>query len=211
MCPLLISFCFRSWLKTTLSSLVAERLRKKYSQDREAVAAIFIQYDIVSNEVSFIEDFLVCLLCQLSAKHTCSDANCALYKDVFQYARACRVGQRTVNRIRLVRQALATCIASLDRSFLVLDGFDRCGPAVELVLEDEFPRLRAQGLKIMTTSRIPCLREPLKESYYDCDGENCEDPENRSICWVCQGCVKESYSFILCRDCKGAGQLCTTW
>ena len=190
---------------------MAERLREKYARDREAVAAIFIQYDIVCNETSFIEDFLLCVLRQLSAKHTCSRANCALHQDVLRYARACRVGQRTVNRIRLARQALETCIASLDQSFLVLDGFDRCSPAVELFLEDEFSRLRARGLKIMTTSRIPCLREPVKESYYDCDGENCENPENRKICWVCQGCIKESYSFVLCLGCKGAGQLCKTW
>ncbi len=48
-------------------------------------------------------------------------------------------------------------------------------------------------------------------SYYDCDGLECDYPENLKICWVCQGCVKDDYSFALCRDCKGKGELCKNW
>ncbi|KAH8893439.1 hypothetical protein GQ53DRAFT_745693 [Thozetella sp. PMI_491] len=200
--------------KTTLAALVASKLRDKFSGGRDAVASIFLQYDLRWNEVSFIEDFLVSVFHQLSAKHVCEAADgdgCRLYVEARRYTRAASVGLRAANRIKLIRQALETCVSALEHSFLIVDGIDRCNAAVSIFLEDEFARLRDKGLKVMTTSRIPCLREPLDTAYYDCDGPGCEDPRNCRICWACENCRTEDSFIVMCAACMKKGLLCENW
>ncbi|KAH6886272.1 hypothetical protein B0T10DRAFT_490924 [Thelonectria olida] len=194
--------------KTTFVALAARQLRSKYPSKGSAVASIFIVRDVRWSEATFIEDLLGSIFRQLKAGHTC-EGECEVNTALLEYVEACKGHQRGATRIRLIRRALDLCVASLDHAFLVLDGIDRCSPAVELFLEDEFPRLRASGLRILTTSRIPCLRMPARN--YNCDTHDCPEPDERLVYWLCQEPECKKLKIVVCVACKEKNVSCKNW
>ncbi len=197
-------------LKTTLATLALQRLRQSYSGERDAIAAVFIRDDVRWGEASFIEDFLLCIFRQLrEGIRSPLESDSVALRQYDKYLEARQLGQRNAARIKAIREALDLLIASLDNAFLIMDGFDRCSPAVDLFLEDEFPRMRRAGLRIMTTSRIPCLLEPFE--VYACDGLQCPMPRRRRVYWECQKCKLDDVSMDLCHVCIETQPVCRRW
>lgn len=125
-----------------------------------------------------------------------------------RYVNACQSDQQGAIRIKLIREALDACIETLDRAFLVVDGIDRCSPAVKL--ENELPRLRAKGLKVLTTSRIPSLQIPWMQFYCDACPDTEQDVE-RFVYWLCQRPECLTDLTTICVKCKEENKGCSIW
>jgi hypothetical protein len=197
--------------KTTLSALVARKLREKYTSKKDGVAIILVQADVQWNEASFVEDLLDSVFRQLAGDYEDAEVHNMLYSDYQNYLETRRLRQRSATRIRMLRKALHQLLSTLENAFLVFDGFDRCSHGVDLFLEEELPRLREKGLRIMTTSRVPCLTEPLEDA--NCDGNHgeCPEPGPHTIYWECQNCKSKEDCFILCPTCHSRGDICSNW
>ncbi|KZL65992.1 TOL protein [Colletotrichum tofieldiae] len=197
--------------KTNLSTLVAGMLEEAYNGDKEAVASIFIGMDVTSGGTAFLEDVLTSVFHQLSAKYAEVDGDAANAKYRL-YLEAWKHGHRDRHRIRLVRDALCLRLDMLEYKFLVIDDFDRCYPAVDLLLENELSLLAAKGLKVFLTSRISCLESfPLSPTCDSCQEEN-GSQEKLELFWGCESCegkgVKREETYTLCEDCVDSGKAC---
>ena len=194
--------------KTTLSAMVASHLRKTYAGEQDAVAAVFVHADVRWDTVSFIEDLLASIFRQLCKRLTAGESPALAEYSAYLHAR--RRGQRSATRFALLRQALTTRLSSSTNAFLVLDGLDRCTTGAALFVQEELTRLQRLGLRIMTTSRIPWLKESFRD--YCCDGgEECPEPDNPSVYWECQKCISTEDSFVVCHTCYFRGQPCLKW
>ncbi|KAI1502242.1 hypothetical protein F5X99DRAFT_427391 [Biscogniauxia marginata] len=187
--------------KTTVSALAAENLRLRFNHPKQAVTSIFIKSDILSNAASFIEDFMISIFRQLCSRHPGITNNSEVLTSYKSYLTACELRQRNAERLRLLRQALHSCISTFDRVFLILDDFDKCNEMAELFLEDELAKLRELGIKIMLTSRIQCRQEPPLKTFCDaCDADWLR------VYWECRICPNGS--FVLCAACQERGENC---
>lgn len=206
------------FFQTTLSSLVAKRLRNKYSGDGDAVAAVFVRTDVASGgSTAFVEDFLASVFRQLCARHAKvigdeddDAAHIAKYREYFE---ARDHGLRDARRIQLLRDALHLRLALLDHAFLVVDDFDRCSPAADLFLEGELAALTRLGLKVFLTSRVPCLATtPLDQACDSCEDEQLR-AKSRAVYWKCEECRRKrvKLAHILCQDCRDADKTCANW
>ncbi|KAK2049365.1 hypothetical protein LZ31DRAFT_627677 [Colletotrichum somersetense] len=92
-------------------------------------------------------------------------------------------------RMQILRDALHSCLDLLDHVFLVIDGIDRCSPAVELLLENELLSLAAKGLK---ESR-KCLGV-----YWICDACKESGAGGKDAHVLCQSCIAKG---ITCKNC----------
>ncbi|KDN70109.1 hypothetical protein CSUB01_11924 [Colletotrichum sublineola] len=112
-------------------------------------------------------------------------------------------------RIQLLRDALHSCLGLLDHAFLVVDGVDRCSPAVELLLENELLFLASKGLKVFLTSRIYCSRT---SPVVFCDSCPQESRKHLDIYWVCETCNDTGFGskdgHVLCQSCRDEGRTC---
>ncbi|KAK1964000.1 hypothetical protein LY78DRAFT_715649 [Colletotrichum sublineola] len=197
--------------KTTFSALLATHLKDDYSGRRDAVASIFVQRGVSSSGASFVEDVLASLLYQLCAKHTKIAADEAVTY-VAKYRQYFATGERGHSddiRIQLLRDALHSCLGLLDHAFLVVDGVDRCSPAVELLLENELLFLASKGLKVFLTSRIYCSRT---SPVVFCDSCPQESRKHLDIYWVCETCNDTGFGskdgHVLCQSCRDEGRTC---
>lgn len=171
------------------------------------MASIFIRSDVHFNASFFVEDFLRSIFRQLCASNTEIEMNASYVAHYKAYLEARTLQHRDVVRINLIRNALDSRIKSLDHKFLVIDDFDRCYPAIDLLLEQEMVRLQELGLKIMITSRIPCLNKTPTMHY--CDACPPKPFTYVSVYWQCQTC--EGAPFELCEPCKEQGEGCSKW
>ncbi|KAF6801240.1 TOL protein [Colletotrichum sojae] len=201
--------------KTTLSSLLVERLRRKHDGDGDAVAAVFVRTDVASGgSTAFVEDFLASVFRQLCVRHAKiyedEDDDAAHIEKYREYFEARNTGLRDARRIQLLRDALQLCLGILDRAFLVVDDFDRCSPAADLILESELAALALLGLKVFLTSRVPCLATvPLAQACDSCQDERLR-ATFRAVYWRCEECRRRrvKLAHILCQDCRDAGKTC---
>ncbi|KAI9708474.1 MAG: hypothetical protein M1820_003935 [Bogoriella megaspora] len=197
--------------KTTLSALAIRKLQELRGNDEKtAVASLFLRKDILSNDVNFVEDCLVSIYQQLNESDEGST------RAFQQYEEACRKGNRIMLRIEAIREALIDLLSSMDRAFLIVDDFDRCHPAAELIFRQQLAVLQQHHLKIMTTSRIPLwgadfVSESVVPEAMTCDGERCRNlykyfkgPPLR-LFWICASCT----DIIMCSSCIKDEPLCT--
>lgn len=159
-----------------------------------------MQTEVFSQEAAFVEDFLARIYHQLSISSNADD-NCI--EAYACYEKACELGNSATRRIKLIRDALIVRLSCVGRAFLVLDDFDRCSPALGLILEQELATLQHRGLSIMVTSRIPLLEYPDTAS---CDA--CQEYPIR-LYWSCQKC--DGDVFIMCHSCKEKEEVCQNW
>ncbi|KAK8074109.1 hypothetical protein PG994_005008 [Apiospora phragmitis] len=180
--------------KTTLSSIVVGKLR----EGPYCVASIYVQQDVACYEAAFAEDFLWAIYTQF-ARHVpnASSTHGEVEDHLVQYEKyvaACIVQQRGPYRINLIRSALHAIIPALPRqAFLIVDDIDRCSAAATIHVEEEISQLQHQGVKIMTTSRVPRIEESWTPAR--CDGQECSAKDPRPwthVYWVCEDCMQHS-------------------
>jgi len=195
--------------KTTLSAMVVSHLRESYAGEHDAVAALFVHEDVQLDGVSFLEDLLTSIFQQLCQEPTTPRGVDAALADYAAYLNARRQRQGAATRLALVRRALAARLSRLANAFLVFDGLDRCVPGTAFFVQEELTRLRRLGLRVMTTSRLPWLRDSFSD--YCCDGgDECPGPDNPRVYWECQKCLSAE-SFLVCCACYSRGCPCFTW
>ncbi|OCL11267.1 hypothetical protein AOQ84DRAFT_374160 [Glonium stellatum] len=186
--------------KTTLSALTKTHLLEKFRGTETFVASIFIQEDVISNDLAFLEDFLCSIYSQLTLASTSVDEITIESYEAYEDARY--AGKRAAHRINLIQKATHARLSNLHSAFLVLDGFDRCSPALGLLLERELSALHEQGMSIMLTSRLPVFEKP---EDITCDIHEPEELEEiLRFFWECTNCN----DCIMCFPCREKGSLC---
>ncbi|WQF83863.1 Putative AAA+ ATPase domain, P-loop containing nucleoside triphosphate hydrolase [Colletotrichum destructivum] len=196
--------------KTTLSAQVIEMLENKYKDDKEAVASIFLQADVVCGGSTFVEDILHSVFRQLCVKYSEADAKEDCVSKYRLYLDARRDGDSDgERRVRLVRDALLSRLGKLVRAFLIIDDLDRCSASDELLLENELSMMGIQGLKVFITSRIPCLKRASQS--VECD--SCPDKGVEiDVYWECESCKRRGLRpeevHVLCQVCRDGQRAC---
>ena len=177
-----------------------QRLKQKAQEIKSApIASIFIERDIPTSSVVFVEDLLDCIYHQLPDSGFDSDYH---YK---QYEVACQGGESTSKRITLLRKALHSRLKPSNYTLLVVDGYDRMSEGMQVLFDREFADLQAHRLRVMLTRRVPAFEVPV---WVRCDGHECE--ENRlKLYWMCKKCYKNQLDcYTLCYRCKEQGLGC---
>lgn len=136
---------------------------------------MFVDQDVSTGGVAFLEDFLACINRQFrkpgSGSHDAAE----------EYKKACLNGKSTSKRLDLIRAALHSQLETYDHTFLVLDGYDRVSQEVQCLLDHELSSLQDHRLRILQTRRVPIYDIPLDMS---CDGEDCEEFWGLNLYWV---------------------------
>ena len=154
----------------------------------------------MTNRGVFIEDLLWSIHHQLAIYAVGIDHESV--KCYSKYEKACHDGERSTTRINLLRRALCLRLAASDFSFFVLDGYDRLDEGLQWLVDRELADLQSQGLRVMTTRRVPVFEDPV-----DVKCDHCLKPY-LELYWECQNCKAEDYSYILCYDCRNNGVSC---
>ncbi|KAK1976454.1 hypothetical protein LZ30DRAFT_734607 [Colletotrichum cereale] len=193
--------------KTTFSALVATKLKNEYAGKRDATASIFLQTDVSSSGAAFVEGILKSVLNQLCVKHNkvATDEAAAYVAKHRQYSESGEHGYHD----DFLRDALHSCLSLLDHAFLIIDGVDRCSPAVGLLLENELISLAAKGLKVFLTTRIHC---PKTSPVVFCDSGPQEKRKRLGVYWTCDTCKERGFGSkdapVLCQSCRSKGRTC---
>lgn len=196
-----------------MSAQVKEMLENKYRDEKEAVASIFLQEDVVSGGSTFVEDILHSVFRQLCVKDSEADAKEDYVSEYRLYLDARRDGDSDgERRVRLVRDALHSRLGKLVRAFLIIDDLDRCSASDELLIENEISMMGVQGLKVFLTSRIPCLKRASQS--VECD--SCPDKGMEiDVYWECESCKKRGLRpeevHVLCQVCRDGQKACRNW
>ena len=178
---------------------VAKRLGAYYQGKNVAVVSVFIQADVSSNYIPFIEDFLGVIYGQLSKGAIGGDESDKPYE---RYKAACKDGLHCASRMSLIKNALSTKLETTEHSFLILDGYDHGDKTLQFLLDPELESLQRRGVSVMLTRRVPVFERPLFIMYCD----NCSTGYLQ-LYWVCQECDEDT-CFTLCYACKDTGPLC---
>ncbi|OCK96347.1 uncharacterized protein K441DRAFT_694885 [Cenococcum geophilum 1.58] len=185
--------------KTTLSALTVRYLHER-CHGADAVAAVFIRSDVLTNEAAFVNAFLLSIYHQLAASNFPHDSSSSAYLNGHGVRENAK---RAAPCIDSIRNALYSRLSDLNRTFLVVDDFDWCSPALRLLLIEELSQLQRWGLSIMVTSRVPLLLEDDPETI-SCDVN--ESHTDLRLFWECQTC--NGTNFIMCHPCREKGEVC---
>jgi hypothetical protein len=140
------------------------------------VASIFVDQDVSTSSIAFVEDFLSCIYVQLSSRQSPPDHHFE------QYEQACQDGESNSKRLKLLRSALYARLESNDHTFLVFDGYDRISEGLQVLLDGELSQLQSHRLRVLQTRRVPAYEIPLNMW---CDGIDCEEGCVK-LYWVCK-------------------------
>ncbi|KAK8071633.1 hypothetical protein PG996_004981 [Apiospora saccharicola] len=175
--------------KTTLSSIIVEKLRKTVPR----VASIYLQQDVASDEAAFVEKFLWIVYAQLDNRVPDALSTPGKEEDYQAgYAKFIAAREQGLHQItNFSRSALQSIVPNIPRpAFLVVDGIDRCSPNTSVQIEKEISQLQHYGVKIMTTSRVPWIGESWPAA--QCDGQACSAKDPRPwihVYWACEDCM----------------------
>ncbi|KAF1912567.1 heterokaryon incompatibility protein-domain-containing protein [Ampelomyces quisqualis] len=188
--------------KTTLAIIAARRLLAiGGAKKRSKVVSLFIDKDVLSSSVTFLEDFLHTIYLQLG------NTSLETHNRYEQYERACQNGESITKRLTLLRGSLCSRLDGLDHSFLIFDGYDRLGEELQVLIDGELSLLQSHRLRVLKTRRVPVYEIPL---FMACDGPQCENPQRLNLFRVCKKCLEnhpDEYS-AFCYDCIGRGSKC---
>ncbi|KAH3909996.1 hypothetical protein HBI56_128850 [Parastagonospora nodorum] len=179
--------------KTTLAAITVNRLR---AHGTSSVVSVFIGKDTKVSAADLLEDLLVCIHNQLRSIDPETDNHFA------QYETACRYGESVSRRTTLLRVAITSLLDKHQHTFLVIDGYDRVGHDLQILLDRELADLRAHRLRVMLTRRVPAFEPPRVKI---CDG--CQ-AYNLKLYWSCKACFALQLPFDLCYDCRVKERIC---
>ncbi|KAF2799805.1 HET-domain-containing protein [Melanomma pulvis-pyrius CBS 109.77] len=177
--------------KTTFAAIVCDRLRRQYKGAAVPVTSIFIREDVPNDHASIIEDILASLYYQLCKNADTIDERAAQLAS--GYEKACQNGEASAERKKLLRKALHSQLSTQDHSFLILDGYDRLGAALRMLLDFELQDSHQLRLSVLITRRTPVYQRPTEDGF-GCD--SCRR-EGLKLYYQCQDC-----DFALCYECN---------
>ncbi|KAF2831215.1 hypothetical protein CC86DRAFT_390868 [Ophiobolus disseminans] len=188
--------------KTTLAAIAVQRLREMTSASKNVpVVSIFIEEDISTSAGVFLEDFLYCVHQQLLPS-----AGSETDSHFRRYETASRSGESISKRTRILRTALYSQLDAKQHTLLVLDGYDRLGESLQILLDRELEDLQKHRLRILLTTRVPTFELPLDTN---CDGGPDCHAWDLKLFWACTVCSQDpDEAFALCYDCKAKGKSC---
>lgn len=195
-----------------------EKLRENVS----CVASIYLQHEVALYEAAFVEDFLWAIYTQLAKYVPDSTSNLNKKEDhriqYDKYVVACMAQQPGPQRASLIRSALQATVPALPKpAFLVVDGIDCCSSETSVSIEEEISHMQHQGVKIMTTSRVPWIEESWTAA--QCDGQECSAKSPRPwihVYWACEDCMQHTDkerrgTTVFCRACWPEKAECIGW
>jgi hypothetical protein len=148
--------------------------------------SVFIERDVSSSSVPFLEDFLHSIYLQL--EHSSLET----HSHYEQYQRACQNGESILKRLKLLRISLGSRLDGYDHSFLILDGYDRLGEELQVLIDSELSQLQSSRLCVLQTRRVPVYEIPLDMA---CDGLDCENFQRLNLFWVCLRANQYFYTY----------------
>lgn len=199
--------------------MVAEHLRSHPGLRNHPIISIFISQDVPDRDTHFIEDFLEIIIKQLAHGKPVDDEASLAYEKFIYYREDVLDGTRRRLRLKVLREALYLRLETLSqsRSFLVLDGIDRCDATLRWMIEEELSCLQTAGLSILLTSRIGVFEENHMKGRCDDhrvapedDPIPVEEQEPLRLWQVCN-CQQPDETFVLCLACSKAGRGCLYW
>jgi hypothetical protein len=159
---------------------------------------VFIEQEVLTTDVVFVEDLLECIYHQLP--YADADAESGLYP---QYEQARYSGEPTSRRMTLLRKALHCRIQSSRYTLLILDGYDRLSEGLQTLLDRELADFQVDRLRVMLTRRIPAFK---MSASILCDG--CQKSDVK-LYWRCKKCYwDKNIHYDLCYACKENGLQC---
>lgn len=181
------------------------------------IISIFIQEDVFNDENEFLEDFLHALYSSLGDWASCTEKSSEEAYEEYMQARYVNLsGSRMSYRVILLRKALYARLEHLrksSRSFLILDGIDRCSPTLRLLLEAELLQIQLNRMSILLTTRMPVFDNEIAFcdhlNHGDAPDDDPIDPYDRQVLdtfLICKNCAS-----VLCFPCKHAGRICGNW
>ncbi len=148
-------------MQTTLTALVHRHLEEHFQLQNFPVVPLYIAKDVQDHENHFIEDFLVLLYRKLGLPTAPEEDESVEVYFEYESGRESREPPGMRDRLRRLRKAIRLRLHALQnaRAFLLLDGIDRCGPTIRMMLDEELARFLEMGLSILVTSRLSDLQE----------------------------------------------------
>ncbi|KAF2132543.1 hypothetical protein P153DRAFT_308924 [Dothidotthia symphoricarpi CBS 119687] len=199
--------------KTTLTALVAQQLETHFPNNDHSITTIFVDYDVPDHEIELIEDILVALYRNLENSTLPQDDDSEdLYEEYAQERYSNAEGSRIRDRLKLIRTALHSRLVSLQscRTFLLIDGIDRCGPTLRYMLGTELSNIRGLGVHVFSTSRLAVFEQREARCDHrdhgqapDADVLSQADREILDVFLVCRACDS-----VLCFGCEAVDRLC---
>jgi hypothetical protein len=185
-----------------LAATASSKLREEYRQPEFSVASIFLNEDVEDESVphmEFLADFLLVVCDQLKRTQVALPDRSQLE------------GSDLPARMQSLRDFVRGELSQFRRSFLIVDGLDRCGAGLRAMLRNELSQLQDHKLNVMITSRLPVFFEGTAQ---DPDFGVCDHRENHILdpgqeflvymeCHIC--------SFILCIPCFDQLDKCPEW
>lgn len=141
----------------------------------------------MTTSLHFVEDLLYCIYDSFGKE---SNAEFREYED------ACQKGKPVVERIQKLSISLINAMPGACK-FLILDGYDRINEALQFVVDTHLSLFQSNGIRIMTTRRVPIHETPHNEGCDECD------EERLTLWWQCSKCSV----FYLCYFCRKKEEL----
>ena len=195
-----------------MTALLSKHLRDYFTAEGYPVITLHVNEDVLDHQTDILEDFLVSIYQALEVFQTFRAG-----KALDVYNKYCEElnpfeteGCSRRKRLRLIRKAVHLVLATPKdpRVYLLLDGVDRCGATILLLLDSELSELQRLGMSIMLTSRLAVFENEEATCQYSSLYESLRPALD--VYMQCGGC-EEGEETIICLPCTRAGKICDKW
>lgn len=192
-----------------MTALLSKHLQNYFKADEYPIITLHINEDVLDHQTEIVEDFLAATFRGLENFRTIQ-ADRALptyYKYCQERDATDTEGCRRRERLRLIRKALHLALANTEdlHAYLLLDGIDRCGATLRLLLESELSALQRLGMSILLTSRLAVFEN--EEATCDHSSLPLSMRKALDVYMQCQSCDEA----IICLPCMREGKVCQEW
>lgn len=192
-----------------MTALLSKHLRNYFMTEGCPIITLHISEDLLDHRTNILEDFLVAVFQGLETSQIFR-AKKALdkYHEYFEELESTQTeGCSRKKRLSLIRKAVHLALAGAEglRAYLLLDGIDRCGATLRLVLDSELAELQRLGMSILLTSRLAVFENEEATCEYSSLPLNLR--KALDVYMQCEGCEET----IICLPCARAGKTCHDW
>ena len=188
--------------------MVSRHLEEYFKAEGYPIITLQIHEEVLDHETDIIEDLLEAVYKGLVASRTIQTGNALQLYTEYRRGRDFKEpeGCRRRRRLDCLRRAVHTMLRDTEslRAYLILDGIDRCGSTLRLMLETELYELQNHGMSILLTSRL---------AVFENDEATCDHhplpPEMRPGLRLYLECT--CGEFVVCYRCARAGKVCAYW
>lgn len=192
-----------------MTALLSKHLQDYFKAEEYPVITLHIDEDVLDHQTEIVEDFLVATFRGLEYSRTIQvdKALPTYYKYCQERDATGTEGCRRRERLRLIRKAVHLAMANTGnlRAYLLLDGIDRCGATIRLLLELELSALQRLGMSILLTSRLAVFEN--EEATCDHSSLPLSMRKTLDVYMQCESCEET----IICLPCMREGKTCEEW